>query len=888
MNKHHWHNLSASEVFNILKTSASGLSLAEVALRRKEFGLNILPDKKKLGRFFIFVNQFKSPLIYILIIATVVSFLFGKQLDAVVIFAAVVVNTVVGFFQENKAQNSLYQLRQAVIVKTRVKRENVEHELEASELVPGDIIVLEAGDKVPADARILVAKNIQINESALTGEAWEIEKINRVLDKNIVLADRVNMLYMGSVMTAGRAEAIVVQTGLNTEIGKIAELLQSVADEKTPLQQRMEKLSKQIGFVVLFIVLFLIIFGLFLHYGFLEMFEIGIAVAVSAIPEGMVVALTVVLAIGMQNILKKKGLVRQLVAAEALGSTTVICTDKTGTLTTGEMQVTEIITHDFNFNTIDGISVAEAKEGLEDILSVLKIGVLCNEAVVEHEDEQLSKIKIFGNMTERALLLAGLNFGLNKQVLQKDYPEIDILPFDSDKKYMATLHKYDNNKIIFIKGAPEMILARANFYMSHGKKKPMTIKQKNGLLEKFEKLSRQGLRILAIANKDVSKDTMHIQEADVNEINFIGFIGMKDPIRENVKQMIDLCKQAGLKVVMITGDYKLTAQTIAKEIGLQTDKDNIITGQELSELSEKDFYKRVSNIEVYARVTPLDKLRIIKAWQYSGEVVAMTGDGVNDAPALKKADIGVAMGGGTEVAKGASDLVILDNSFSTIVAAIEQGRVIYDNIRKVILYLLSNSMAEVLIIIFALLFGWPLPLLATQILWINIVNDGMPAMALTLDPEDLRVMKEKPRSIHESILDGQNKLLIFLISVISAMATLVVFYYFWKTTGQIDLARTTAFSALAVSTLMYIFSCRSLRQSIFESIKIKNWYLVGGVVISFLLQLIAIYTPFFQEAFKTVPLGVVEWLAVFMQGFFIIATVELVKGVYMFIRKKKS
>jgi len=888
MTEHIWHNLPQAEVLNILKTTTRGLTAEEVIHWQQEYGKNILPDKKKLSTFFIFISQFKSPLIYILIIAAAVSFLFGERLDAMVILMAVVVNTVVGFFQENKAQNSLQKLRQAVIVKARVRRDDIEQEIDAADLVSGDIIILESGDKVPADARILNAKNVEVNEAALTGEAWEVEKTNRVLDKEISLADRANMFYMGTVLTAGRAEAVVVHTGMATEIGKIAELLQSVDDEQTPLQQRIEKLSKQIGIGVLFIVIFLITFGLFLDYGFFEMFEIGVAVAVSAIPEGMVVALTVVLAIGMQKILKKKGLVRQLVAAEALGSTTVICTDKTGTLTTGEMHVTEIVTHDFYFNAIDGISVDQAKEGLNDILAVLKIGVLCNEAVVEHEDEQLQKIKVFGNMTERALLLAGMNFGLSKQILQKDYPEIDILPFDSDKKYMATLHVNDKKVDMYVKGAPEIILERSAFYLSHGKKKPMTQTQKKVFVEKFEKLSSLGLRILAVANKSLHKEISHIQESEVNDLVFIGLIGMKDPIRDSVKDTITLCKRAGLKVIMITGDYKLTARAIAEEIGLNIAKENVITGLELKELSDKDFYNRVKDIQVYARVTPVDKLRIIKAWQHRGEVVAMTGDGVNDAPALKKADIGVAMGSGTEVAKGASDLVILDNSFSTIVAAIEQGRVIYDNIQKVVLYLLSNSMAEVLIITFALLVGWPLPLLATQILWINIVNDGMPAMALTADPEDPNVMKEKPRSINESILDSQNKFLIFLISIISAAATLVVFYYFWLHTNDVALARTTAFSALAVSTLMYVFSCRSMRQSFFESIRIKNWYLVGGVIISFLLQLIAVYVPFFQNAFDTVALGVFEWLAVFMQGLFIIATVELVKGVYMFIRKKKS
>lgn len=881
MADYNWHALSQDKILGIQKTSLNGLDIKEVKDRQRRFGLNQLPTKKKLNSLVVFLNQFKNPLIYILVVAAVVSFILGHQVDSGVILAAVVVNTLVGWLQENKAKNALLKLSQAVVVKARVRRAGVEQELEAKELVPGDIVVLEAGDKIPADCRLLAAKNVLLNEAALTGESWEVEKVSKVLDKDTSLADRLNMLYMGTVMTAGKVEAVVVSTGLATEIGRIASLLKTIEEDSTPLQQRLGKLSKQIGVAVLAIALFILVFGVWHDYPFFTMFEMAVAVAVSAIPEGMIVALTVVLAIGMQKILKHQGLVKKLAAAEALGSTTVICTDKTGTLTSGEMRVTEIITNDWHFDTLDNISIEQAKQGWDNIIDVLQIGVLCNEAVIEHQTASLKHVKIFGNMTERALLMAGLNFGLHRDALLKDSPQLDILPFDSSKKYMATLHKVKGREVMYIKGAPEKIIDRASFFLSHHKKKELKDKKKEELVNKFEKLSRQGLRILAVAYKKMEAGSKIIKEEDISDLIFVGFIGMKDPIREGVKEAIQVCFDAGLKVVMITGDHKLTAKTIAKEVGLDVDKASVVTGDYLKDLTDKDFYDQVGGISVYARANPADKLRIIEAWQQQNEVVAMTGDGVNDAPALTKANIGVAMGSGTEVAKGAADLVILDDHFSTIVAAIQEGRVIYDNIKKVILYLMSDSLAEVIIILFALIIGWPLPLLATQILWINIVDDGLPGMALTLDPGDPHVMKEKPTKITKGVLNTEHKLLILLISLITAVSTLAIFYYFWKTTGNEALARTAAFTGLAISTLMYVFSCRSLRHDFIDSIKIKNWYLVGSVLIGLSLQLLAVYMPFFQNVFHTVSLGLREWVAIILQGFLIIAVVEFVKGLYL-------
>ncbi len=889
MQEHHWHSLEIKKLLNILKTSPHGLDANEVKDRQKRYGLNQLPRAKPLSAGRIFLQQFTSPLIIILLIATGVSFVIGEYIDAAVIFAAVIMNAIVGFIQENKAQNALLKLQQAVVVKTIVRRNGKEQEIDSNQLVPGDIIVLRAGDKVPADARILSARNLQVNEAVLTGESWEQDKKPGLVKKNTPLGDRENMLFMGTVLTNGQAEAVVVSTGKDTELGRIAIMLRDVDEQKTPLQLRLEKLSKQIGIGVLIIVTIILLFGIYKGHRFVDMFKVAIAIAVSAIPEGLVVALTVVLAISMQRILQRNALVRRLVAAEALGSTTVICTDKTGTLTTGEMRVAEIVTDNFYFDTLENIPLEKAKKGLPDIILVLRIGVLCSEAVVEYQSESLKDVKIFGNMTERALIRAGILFGIHKKELLHKYPQLDVIPFDSDKKFMATLHKENERRhIVYTKGAPEIILSHADYYLKGDKPTRLTDKKREEFQHKFEALSKKGLRILAVAFKEVSSDKKELKIEDTNQLVFVGFIGLKDPIREGVRDTIDKCRQAGIKVVMITGDHVLTAQTIAKDLKLATGKHNIITGDELRGLSEKEFYKRVTDLTVYARVSPADKLRIIKAWQSHREIVAMTGDGVNDAPALKSANIGVAMGSGTEVAKEVADLVILDDHFATIVAAIEQGRVIYDNIKKVVLYLMSNSLAEVFIIMFALLVGWPLPLLATQILWINIIGDGLPSIALTYDPEDPDVMKEKPRNISKEILSAESKLLIILISAATAITTLIVFYYFWQTTGNVNLARTVAFTGVAVPSLIYVFSCRTLRHDFFTSIKIKNNYLWISVIAGFLLQLAAIYSPWLQKAFATVPLGIKEWIVVFIQGILILGIVEAVKALYLIAARKKK
>ncbi|MFH1597501.1 MAG: HAD-IC family P-type ATPase [Patescibacteria group bacterium] len=881
-----WHSSTIEEVLGDVKSAKTGLTISEVKKRLHHFGYNELPKEKGLTKLTILLEQFKSSLIYVLLSAVFITLLMSHFIDAGVIFASVVLNVIVGFFQENRAYNALEKLRQVVSYRAEVKREDHEMEIAVEEIVPGDILVLRPGEKVPADARLISAKDLQINEASLTGESYPESKQNKKLVGKVDLGDRKNMAYMGTAVTRGVGEAVVVATGAHTEIGKIASLIKETKEELTPLQKRLQKFSKWLAKAVLSISALLFIIGVVSGRNIEEMFTTSVAVAVSAIPEGLIVAVTVILTIGMRRILKEKGLVKKLVAAEALGSTTVICTDKTGTLTEGIMHVSEIITNNYNLDTTKKKSPDIFKKG-QSTLMALHIGMLCNNAFVENEEEDLIQWKVIGNPTERALLVAGNKLGLRKSELEKHYPRLDEIPFDSAKKYMVTLNKKDSQKnYVFMKGAPEKVLAMCSRIDDDGKVIKLTEEKRQQFLKRFEQLSSQGLRLLSFAYKEVSAG-IH-QFVDFQEwgekLIFVGFVSIKDPLRPETKQAIKICRKAGLKPIMITGDHKLTAKAIASELGIPAGIHNIMTGEEIMEISDKDLVARVKDITVYARVSPEDKLRIIDAWQARGEVVAMTGDGINDAPALKAADIGVALGSGTDVTKETAELIILDDNFSTIVKAIEQGRVIYDNIKKVILYLLSDSFTEIIIIVGGIILGFPLPLLAAQILWVNIVDDGLPNLALTAEPEEPEIMIESPQRVEKGFLDKEMKVLIGLISFITGIIILGIFYYFWQKTGDIVLARTAAFTALGIDSLLYVFSTRSVRHPIWHKNPFSNKLLVGAVFIGIFLQLAAIYTPFLQKVLRTTSLSWQQWQIIIPLTLVVIFFIELTK--YIFIHKR--
>ncbi len=761
--------------------------------------------------------------------------------------------------------------------------------------------MLRAGDRIPADGRIIESHEFDVDESSLTGESVPVSKVSKIQDKQGFEQSKDNMAYMGTAISRGRGVIVVTSTGVETKFGKIAQLLKETENEDTPLQKQLTVFSKLFGVLTFLIVVSILAIGLFRGVPFEEIFIIAVAVAVAAIPEGLLVAVTVVLAIGMQRILKKGSLVRKLVAAETLGSTTVICTDKTGTLTEGKMQVDHIVTMSSVFsltnNTKDKV-IEEEKHKLAHMVAI-KIGIICNNAIVENPEETFEKWKIHGDYTEKALLYSGLNIGFDTQKIRSDYRRIGEIPFNSERKFMATLNKSDSdNYEIYVKGAPEEIINRSRYVLIEGKKKKMTEENLKFLKKNQEDLSKKGLRVLGVAFKNVEDENISekfIEENDdelVNDLIFVGLIAIKDPIRMEAKKTIELARDAGVGIVMITGDNRLTAKTIANELGMRVDDNNILDGHILDQMSTKDFNNIVGKIKVYARVSPHHKSRIIDALQNKGEVVAMTGDGVNDAPALKSADIGIALGSGTEVAKGTADIILLDNNLKTIITAVEQGRVIYENIRKVIVYLISDSFSEVIVIVGALILlplvdnEVLLPLTAVQILWINLVTDGLPNSALTLEPKEDNIMKEPPRKTNEPLMNSEIKTLIAAISISSGVLSLAVFWYVFNVTGDFARANTITFSILAIDSLIYVFSVRSLRHSIFQKNIFSNKYLIGTVVVSFAFQMFAIYHPFFQNILKTVPLNTADWSLMIFVFVVELVIIEIIKYLYIVKNKK--
>ncbi len=880
-----WYNLNQTKVFELLKTRKTGLTEKEVKARQEKYGPNSLPEKQKASRIILFLRQFNSPLVYILLFAAGISLLLDDHVDMYVILAAVVINIIVGFIQENRAMRAMEKLKKIVHFNALVIRDGEEKSVNIKGLVPGDVISLEPGDKVPADVRLLESANLQINEARLTGESHPVSKDAKTLTDELVLADRVNMAFMGTTVVSGQARGVVCHIGIETELGKIAQLIKETKEEQTPLQKRLSSMSKFLGGFILLISLVIFGVGMLTNHGFTEMFTTSVAIAVAAIPEGLAVGVTVILAIGMQRILKRKGLVRKLVAAETLGSTTVICTDKTGTLTEGSMRVARIITNNQDFDTDSDKFKTHIKEISQhaSYMRALEIGVLCNDAHIENEYSDLKNWVIFGNPTEKALILAGSTFGLNRSNLEKVKPRIDTIQFNSERKFMMTLHKdTKTHNIVLMKGAPEKVLEMSDRVDIDGKIESLSSQRRKKLQKRYEYLSNKGLRIIALAYKPAAADMKKLEEKPslYEDFVFVGLMGIKDPLRKEAKETISLCNKAGIKTVMITGDHKLTAQAIAQELGLPAKSENIIEGSDLENLNNTQLQKKVKDISVYARVTPKDKLRIVDAWQANGEVVAMTGDGVNDAPALRSADIGVAIGSGTDITKETASLVILDDNFNTIVSAVRQGRVVFENIRKVVLYLLSDSFSEVVIIVGALIVGMPLPLLAAQILWVNLVTDGFPDIALTVDPGEKNVMSRPPIHRKAPIINSEIKTLIIATSLISGLMGLAIFYYYWHYQGDLELARTMTFTLVAIDSLFYVYSCRSLKTSILKSNPLTNPWLIIAVVAAAFLQLAAIYTPFLQNILKTVPLNLGHWGVIGIGVFIVIFFIEIIKYRY--------
>lgn len=884
MSKENWHNLSSEEVIKFLGTDIEeGMQESEFKKRQEKFGKNKLPEEKPLSKFRIFLEQFRSPLIYILVMAGIITLVLKKYGDAIVIFSAVFLNTIVGFIQENKASKTLKELKKVVKHAAEVLRGGNFKIIDSADLVPGDIVILNPGDKVPADGRIIESRNLKINEMVLTGEWLAAKKRPETLPIETPLADRDNMIYMGCVIEEGKGKAIVTSTGINTEIGKVAALVKETKEEKTPYQRKLAHFSKIIGIIIGIICFGIFLEGVITGGEFIEMFTTVVAIAVAAIPEGLPMAMTVILALGMQRILKRKGLVRRLASAETLGSTSIITTDKTGTLTEGRMKMDKALTVP---EILDNAHCSHTGEDKNEKNLLFKIAVICVEAFIENPKALREQWIIRGRPTDRALLEAGAENGIFKEEIEKKEPIIYDLPFTPLHKYSASFHRISEKEAMFyILGAPEKILSLS----------ALDDATREILQKKFEELAQQGLRIVAAGYKKTfnfrkygqnNEEEIRKEIENVRDLIFSGFITLKDPIRKEVKEAIKTCQEAGMRVIIVTGDHKLTTKAVAKELGFKVKEDNILEGKDLDKLSDKDFEDILEKIQIYARVEPKHKMRIVQAWQEKGEVVAMTGDGINDAPALKKADIGVALGSGTEVAKETSDLVLLNDSFSIIVAAVQEGRAILDNIRKVITYLLSDSFTEIILVGVSIMLGFPLPITAVQILWVNLIEDGLPNIALAFEPKEKDIMRQKARGHKIPLLTREMKAIIFIIGLATDLILLGIFFWLSGQNYPLQYLRTIIFAMLGIDSISYVFCCKSLRRNIWQINLFDNKILLLSWFFGAAALLAAIYLPALNSLLDTVPLPLSIWKIIIGLGIINIILIELAK--YYFIVRQKT
>ena len=857
-----WFNKSIEEVKEELKVGTQGLSDEQVKEKREIYGLNELQVKKKKSLIVKFLEQFKDFMIIILIIAAVISGAVGYYqgegiTDSIIILIVVIVNAIIGVAQESKAEKSLEALQKLSSHVTKVIRNGKVAVIPSKELVPGDIVILDTGDYVPADLRIIESANLKAQEASLTGESVPVDKNTNVInDEKIGLGDRTNMLFSSSLITYGRGRGIVVATGMNTEVGKIAGMINEVEETETPLQQKLNKLGKTLGIVAIVICVIIFIIGLLYGKEPIEMFMTAVSLAVAAIPEGLAAVSTIVLAIGVQRMVKKHAIVKKLPAVETLGSTTVICSDKTGTLTQNKMTVKKVF-YNNKLVDLDDIDIDNLGDELEKLTY---ISMFCN-------DTKVSDGKLTGDPTETALIDMGFKLDFQPPILEK-YERVKELPFDSDRKLMTTVHLFPNKYMVYTKGGVDELLSRCNSYVINGNVNTDIDEYKKEIAKQNEEMAKNALRVLAMAYKELDHEPTDEEMKTIeSDLTYVGMVGMIDPPREEVKDAVEKCKTAGIKTVMITGDHKITAIAIAKALGILENEDEAITGSELEEMSDEDLIKNVRKYSVYARVSPEHKVRIVKAWQTNGEIVAMTGDGVNDAPALKTADIGCAMGVvGTDVAKEAADVILTDDNFATIVSAVEEGRRIYDNILKVIQFLLSSNIGEIVVLFLATLLT-PLfanwfgitdithleILLPIHILWINLVTDSLPALALAFDPANSDIMTRKPAKPGKGIFTKAMTWRIIYQGIMIGLLTLAAYAIGLATTNEpingltleqskIEVGQTMAFVTLALSELVHVFNVRDNKKSIFKTKVFNNkklvWAIIASAALMFVILLI--------------------------------------------------
>jgi Ca2+-transporting ATPase len=876
-----FYNQEISEIISSLKSdTAKGLRTDEVKLRLVEYGYNQLASKRRKSFAQKFFEQFKSFMIIILLIAAVISGVVGLMqgeglLDTYVILGILVLNAFVGAFQERKAETSLEALKSLAAPLTKVLRDGVIKEVLTRELVPGDIIILETGAVIAADLRLTEAVNLKIQESALTGESVPVEKHTAVLPGNdVALGDRINMAFSSGMVTYGRGRGVVIGTGMKTEVGKIANMLQETVETETPMSRRLEQLGKVLGTAALIICAVIFIVGVLYGNSVISMFMTAVSLAVAAIPEGLPAVSTVVLAIGVQRMVKRNAIIRTLPSVETLGSATVICSDKTGTLTQNKMTVVEAYVN-HKKDVINRAAPATVLNKEENRL--LAIAVLCADAQVRTNED--GKFEFTGDPTETALLDFGILYGMYKNDVEKKFPRIAEIPFDSERKRMTTVNRMSETSTrINVKGGLDEVLSVCDKIIIHGKIRPIAADDKQQILQVNETMANSALRVLAMAYKDLPEIPRNVQIGETeNGLIFIGLLGMIDPARPEVIDAVAKCNSAGIKPVMITGDHKSTAMAIAREIGIYKEGDTAITGAELEKLSEDEFIKNVAKYSVYARVAPEHKVRIVKAWQSHDEVVAMTGDGVNDAPALKQADIGAAMGiVGTDVAKGAADMVLTDDNFATIVSAVEEGRRIYDNILKAIQFLLSTNIGEIFLLLVTSIFNLGNPLLPIQILWVNLVTDSLPALALSVDPAEKGIMNRNPRNSKKGFMTNGMVWRIMYQGIMIGAIPLAAFMIGLREQGVV-LGQTMAFATLMFAQLVHVRNLHSNTKSSLAISPFKNIPLIGAIAASAALALIVLLIPPIRDAFSLTALDGKHWLVVILMSLIPLVVVDIFK-----------
>jgi Ca2+-transporting ATPase len=893
-----WHNLVPGVALNKAFSRIDGLAGEEVEERLARYGVNELTGKKKDPLYRVFFRQFLSPLIYVLLVAGIISlvsqFFTGEKhyIDAIVVFGVIILNAVIGTVQESQAEKAMEALLEMAAPKATVRRGGNIVTVPAGEIVPGDIVLFETGDKVPADVRLLECASLKVDESALTGESVPVEKQVSSLPEDAIIPERTNMLFMSTIVTGGRATGVVVHTGMETEIGKIASGLDEVKKEETPLQRNIKKLSRYLLFVFLGVSALLVVVGLLQGLGLFDLLLLAVAAAVASIPEGLPAVVTVVLAIGMRTMARRNSIIRRLVAVETLGAATVICSDKTGTLTLNQMTVRRLLTDD-RYIDITGEGYEPEGEFRQDgeiinpaedkqLMALLRAGTLCNDAALTQNN---GRYGIFGDPTEGALVVAAAKAGLNKAELEEVYPREDELPFASEKQYMvtlhymATLHAEAGHKTAYIKGSVEKILSYSGYILRNGQVAAITEADYTRISGAARDMGEDALRVIAVAYREFAQKQHKLSDNDIqNGLVFIGLVGMEDPPRNEARKAIALCKKAGIRVKMITGDNRITAESVARQINLTPGK--AVTGAELEKMSDEELNAEIGSISVFSRIEPLHKLRIVNALKASGEIVAMTGDGVNDAPALKAADIGVSMGiAGTDVAREASDMVLADDNFASVVSAVDEGRAIFNRLRNVLFYTLNTNLSELVTLILALVFIGQSPLLAVQILWVNLVTDTAGDIPLGVEPKSGDELEQPPRQRGVGLIYPGMFVRIMVMAILIGLGTFFIFRWA-EARMTIEEARTLAFCAIVAFEWLMAFSARSDEHTVFRLGIFRNRVLVLSIGFAVLLQIAVVYVPFLQVAFKTVPLTLSGWGIVILAAGGLFALEEIRKAVF--------